>query len=220
MKSYTIRRAAGPVALTGDAKAGPWASAESLAVDQFPWCKGGVKEATAARVLYDARAIYVQFICQDGHISTEVRPLNGNVCCDSCVEFFATVDPAKGPDYFNFEVNCCGQIHLGFGPRRGADRKLVAAPLASRIRVASSVPGPTKDESPDDKGWWLAAELPFDMLSEFAGVKIAPAAGSVWRGNFYRCGGKTNQQFAAWNPPGTPRPDFHCPEFFGELTFA
>ena len=38
------------------------------------------------------------------------------------------------------------------------------------------------------------------------------------RGNFYKCGDKTaHPHFVSWNPVGTPSPDFHRPEFFGEL---
>jgi hypothetical protein len=91
---------------------------------------------------------------------------------------------------------------------------------AARIKVATSVPGSTKEESPSDNGWWLAAELPWDMLSEFTGVKIAPKAGTAWRANFYRCGGKTDEQYGSWNPITSPKPDFHRPECFGNITFA
>ncbi len=217
MKNYVIRKAVGAVPLVGT-KTGPWAAANELHVAEFPWFKGGSKQATTARMLYDDKALYLQFACEDKNIWSEARPLNGTVCVDSCVEFFASPAPAKGPHYFNFEANCCGQIHLGFGPGRG-DRKLIDANLARGIRVATSVPGPSKDESPADSAWWLAAALPYDALSAFTGMTIRPDSGGTWRGNFYRCGGKNNQQFACWNPVGTPGPDFHRPEYFGEIRF-
>ena len=35
---------------------------------------------------------------------------------------------------------------------------------------------------------------------------------------FYKCGDKTaHPHFLSWNPVGTPAPDFHRPDFFGEL---
>lgn len=219
MKSYTICRAKQAVALCGDAKAGAWAAARSLAVDEFCWYKAGQRQATAARVLYDDEALYVQFICEDRHIYSAVTELNGPVCTDSCVEFFAMINPAKSPDYFNFEVNCCGKIHLGFGPDRH-HRIVVTPALACRLKIVTSVPTATKNESPSDNGWWVAAELPLDMLSEFTGAKIAPKTGDVWRANFYRCGGKTDEQYGVWSPIKSPKADFHRPECFSEVKFA
>ena len=219
MKSYTIHRAAELVPLCGDAAAGPWKSADVAAIDEYPWYKAGAKQATAARVLYDDRAIYLQFLCQDRHIFAQVTETGGNVCRDSCVEFFATIDPDQGPDYFNVEMNCCGTRLMGFGPER-KDRRRLKPEQAGRIQVVTSVPGPTKAESPADQSWWAAVSLPFDFLSEFTGVKIAPKPGTLWRANFYRCGGQTEPQNASWNPIPWPTPDYHRPEFFGDVRFA
>ena len=52
-----------------------------------------------------------------------------------------------------------------------------------------------------------------------SGDKVQPKAGTTWRCNFYRCGGKTDQQFAVWNVVTNPYPDYHRPEFFGTLKF-
>jgi len=219
MKEYVIERSAAPVPLCGDPAAGPWASAKAAAIDEFPWYRSGDRQSTAVRALYDAEALYLQFLAADRHIFAKVTELNGPVCTDSCVELFATVAPPAGPDYFNFEANCCGTFHLGFGPRR-EDRRLVGADLAAGIEVATSTAAATRAERPDDDGWWLAARIPFGVLSELAGSEVRPRAGTVWRGNFYRCGGKTDPQFACWNPVATPSPDFHRPEFFATIRFA
>lgn len=220
MRNYTITAATSPPPLSAAVKGTPWEQAEEAAIDQFPWYKSGDRQATTARMLYDASALYVQFVCEDRHIEAEPRELNSSVCRDSCVELFATVDPGSGPDYFNFEANCCGAFHLGFGPCGGADRKLVTPELAERVCIATSVDRPDKATSPDDDGWWLAASLGFDVLSEFTGRTIAPKTGEVWLGNLYRCGGEVDAQYAAWNSVGLPAPQFHCPEHFGEFRFG
>lgn len=218
MNKYVIQRAARPVELTGQVS-GAWAGAEVARIDEFPWYKAGRKQATEVRALWDDEGLYIQFLATDVHIFSKVIDLNGPVCTDSCVEFFATIDPARGPDYFNFESNCCGVLLVGWGPDRHT-RKPISAELARRISVASSESPPAKAESPSDRSWWLAAALPFDVLSEFSGTTIRPQKGTVWRGNFYRCGGATDDQYACWNPIVSPRPDFHLPEHFGELQFA
>lgn len=219
MSQYTIKRAAGTVSLTGDVAGMAWAAADVLEIDDFPWYKGGAKQGTEVRLMYDDKNIYVQFLCADRHIYSEETRHNGNVYKDSCVEFFATIDPEAGPDYFNLEINCCGVMHVGYGPERNG-RILMVEELARRMTLVTSVPGPTRQESPSDNGWWVAAKIPFDVIGEFAGKKVAPKSGALWKANFYRCGGKTDGQFGCWNHIAWPKPDFHRPEFFGELKFA
>ncbi len=218
MKEYIVRRTPIPAPLTADNYEGPWATANVLEIDQFPWYAGGSKQRTWVRALYDPDALYLQFHAEDRHISSKVTELNGPVCTDSCVEFFASPEPDKRPHYFNFEANCCGVFHLGWGAGRPR-RRLIGRDLANGIEVMTAFPGKTKEESPADEHWWLTVTLHFDILGEFIGRPIAAKPGSVWKGNFYRCGGVTDPQYATWNPVGTPGPDFHQPEFFGTLRF-
>ncbi len=218
-KNYLVRRASGPVRLACDDPV--WGQADRLEIDEYPWYTSGLKQATAVAVLYDDEAIYLLFVCEDKHISAVETLANSNVHIDSCVEFFATIDPDGRWGkwgYFNFEANCCGAAKLGFRP--GPEwRTLAPAELVETIRVNTSIPTPTKDESPDDDGWWLAAAIPFSAISEMVDGDVAPKSGDTWRANFYRCGGKTDPQYAAWNPIDLPEQDYHRPEFFGNLEF-
>ena len=44
--------------------------------------------------------------------------------------------------------------------------------------------------------------------------------GMRMKGNFYKCGDHLQKpHFLSWNPIHVDRPDFHRPEFFGELVF-
>lgn len=214
MKSYTICRAPGRVRLACDDPA--WVAAERLAVDEFPWYESGDKQATDVALLYDDASLFALFVCEDKHISAVETAPNGNVYLDSCVEFFAA--PVGQEGYFNFEANCCGTVHLGFGLGRH-DRRLAPPSVHNGICAATSIPTPTKEESPTDDGWWLAAAIPFAAISDLAGSEAIARSGAVWRANFYRCGGKTDPQYACWNPIAAEKPDFHRPEFFGELIF-
>ena len=219
MRKMVVNIASVPVELCGRVAGTSWADARAVRLASFPWYSGGTMQSTTARVLYDADALYVQFRCLDKHIFARTTELNGQVCQDSCVEFFATIDPSAGREYFNLEINCCGTFLLGFGPDRW-QRQGISPELAGRIQIATSVAGPTKSESAGDRSWWAAAAVPLEVLSDLAGRRIRPAAGDIGRGNLYRCGGATDPQYACWNPVGTPRPDYHVPEFFGELHFA
>lgn len=219
MRQYKINPTSQAPPLCGDIDGTAWAAAEVLSIDNWPWHQGGLKQQTEARLLYDNQALYLQFQCDDVHSYAEATELNGAVYKDSCVELFAAPgrDPAEG--YFNFEANCCGTFHLGFGPGRDG-RQLITPELAKRIEVATSIPGPTKNESPTDQHWWLAAKLPLEVIAGMAGRAVQAKPGDLWRANFYRCGGKTDDQYACWNPITVASPDFHRPECFGRLLLA
>ena len=218
MKSYSVQRLPGEIKLDADAGAAPWRNLKPLKIDFFPWYESGGKQMTTVKACVTPSRLCIQFECEDRHISARCTTLNGLVCRDSCVELFASAPEDPG-NYFNLEINCCGTIHLGYGPDRD-HRRLASAKLAQRIEVFHSVGGPTKDELPEDDGWVLRVGLPLDALSEFIGASVAAAPGIRWRANFYRCGGVTDPQYACWSPVGTPGPDFHRPEYFGALEFS
>ena len=46
-----------------------------------------------------------------------------------------------------------------------------------------------------------------------------PVFPQTLRANFYKCADKTKRpHFVSWRPIDLPKPDFHCPQFFGEIT--
>ena len=222
MRTYTIRRASGEVPLCGEVAGTAWADAESLNVGDYPWFESGDKQGTTGRMLYDDTGICIQFICEDKHIYADHTEINSSVCEDSCVECFAMPEPAGDRRYFNLEINCCGNYLLGWG--EGLEEISAAfvdpAICGGHLRIASSIEGPTKEESPGDDGWWVAAAVPYELIDRISGRRIRrPVSGTVWLANFYRCGGKTSDQYACWSPIDWPAPDFHRPEFFGALDF-
>lgn len=223
MKTYPIVRTPDDVPLGGTSSDTPWDAANEFRIDEFSWHESGPKPLTTGRALYDDRAIYLQYHVEDRDITAEVTDLNGPTYRDSSVEFFADPNPEADSMYFNFEPNCCGQFKLAWQERdweeRGIGRDLVSPEVADRIDVETSVPGPTKERHPDDEEWWLAAAIPFDVLSELTGLEIGPTEGTVWRGNFYRSGVRSDSQKATWNPIEKAEPDYHSPEFFGRLQF-
>ena len=218
MKACIIPRTDVHVALNPDPAADPWPDVEAAEIGCFPWYKGGVKQATAVRACYDGECLHLLYECEDKHISAQCTQLNGPVYRDSCVEFFAS--PPEDPDhYFNVEVNCCGTMLLGYGSRMDG-RRNGTEEIASRLGVAHSVPGPTKEESPADDGWVLQMRLPFEALSQLVGTPLTVAPGTQWRANCYRIGGLTDPQYGCWSPINWPRPNFHRPECFGLLQFG
>jgi alpha-galactosidase len=65
------------------------------------------------------------------------------------------------------------------------------------------------------KIWIAELAIPMKSLAE----KFDPSA--TWRVNFFRVEGPSEPRFySAWRPTGTPVPNFHVPEAFGELVFT
>ena len=194
----------------------PWQGAQVFHINHFPWETEFDRQNTTLRALYDPKALYLQYHCQDRHIVSKHVGTNSHVFMDSCVEFFASIEPHLSPDYFNLEMNACGHLLMGFG-HKGGSRQHISEDLAGKIRIVSSVPGPKRNPSPDDSEWWLCAQVPWSVISELAGRQVRPTSGTVWHANAYRCGGDSD--FAAWYPIDHPVPSFHRPEHFRKVTF-
>jgi len=133
---------------------------------------------------------------------------NGCQWEDSCVEFF--VEDPDGSVYYNFEINALGKVLAAEGASR-SDRKVrPAEEMESILRIAEVA------EAQDSEGihtWRVAVVIPFELIG--VDPEALPAK---LRANFYKCGDKTaHPHFLSWNPVETPHPDFHRPEFFGEL---
>ena len=80
-----------------------------------------------------------------------------------------------------------------------------------KIRCFGSLAKAPIDSRGAGQKWWMVEVIPFSLL----GLKSAPKS---LRCNFYKCGDKCDRpHFLSWSPIDKPEPNFHCPEFFGEV---
>ncbi len=137
---------------------------------------------------------------------------NGRQWEDSCCEFFVE-DPVNGK-YYNFEINCLGKIlAAGGADRRERPRRPVEE--MNTIRRISGMGEDSEGFNHSDSVWvWdVTVLIPFRLIG--ADPENLP---EKLRANFYKCGDKTaHPHYVSWNRIDTPKPNFHCPEFFGEL---
>lgn len=196
MRRYTIARIPGTP---------EWADVPPLRVDNALWVPaGGVR--MEQRLCCNAHALCVYQRAWETDIRAEYSAPLSPVHEDSCMEFFF----AFGADerYFNFEINPNGCIELGFGP----DRK-------NRVRLCHKAERETFQpccvRAAD--GWTAEYCLPLDFFRLFyPDFRLVP--GVRFRGNCYKCGDRTEHpHYLAWNPVNTLSPDFHRPEFLGEM---
>ncbi|MGM9736360.1 MAG: carbohydrate-binding family 9-like protein [Candidatus Cryptobacteroides sp.] len=175
--------------------------------DQFPYTP--VAAVTVARsethlcLMYSVRGLDLRAkALQDQGRSWE----------DSCCEFF--VDHPSDGTYYNFELTCIGSLLASKRTGRNDPANLPDEALARIIRH-SSLERKEYDISGNVFSWNVGMCIPFELI----GVDPDNLPASL-RVNFYKCADKTaHPHFLSWNPVGTPSPDFHRPEFFGEIRF-
>ena len=137
---------------------------------------------------------------------------NGPVWEDSCCEFFAS-DPHDGT-YYNFEMNCIGTL-LGAKRRNREDCTHYPPERLADVTRYSTLARKQRYLSGKIFGWSVGMAVPLEMI----GIDPSHLPSSI-RANFYKCADKTaHPHFLAWNRVVSPTPDFHRPDFFGELLF-
>ena len=116
------------------------------------------------------------------------------------------------PNYYNFEFNCIGTCDASYRESRDSKKSLTAEEYAS-IRRFSSLPHTAFSEKLGVYSWELVVAIPFRLM----GLDPDNLPEKIM-GNFYKCADDTEfPHFVSWSPIGLPTPNFHCPEFFGEI---
>ncbi|NQZ28540.1 MAG: carbohydrate-binding family 9-like protein [Colwellia sp.] len=214
MSQYTIKKTA---TIHNAASFSPdWQAITAIAINNFPWYQAGAKQDTQVKLSATEDTLFIQIIAQDNYSYAKQSELNHMLICqDSCVEFFFSPSGVLGSSYVNLEVNCCGTLHLAYGAGRDK-RQFISLEAASLIQRKSSISSPVKFETEDDKEWIVEIALPFSAIEQLTGENVNK---DKWFANFYRCGGRTEPQYAVWNNIDVPEPDYHRPEHFGTLVF-
>ena len=198
MKSIDVPAAAGFGELEKFAK---------LDVDQVCWpadypYKPEVKVALA----HTADRLLIRFDVCEQNVKAVTTLDNGPVWEDSCAEFFVKVPGSAF--YFNFETNCIG---TGLAAKRVSKTDCVHFTPGQMARVLRRSSLPHEPVDIKDGAWSLELEVPFDLID----CEGCPEKLLV---NFYKCGDNTAvPHFVSWNLVGSETPNFHLPEYFGEL---
>lgn len=218
MSQYSIKKA---TAISENNRNSPdWQNIAALEINHYPWYQEGRKQDTQVKISADRETLFIQIIAQDNYSFAKQTELNHMLICeDSCVEFFFSPSGILGSSYVNLEVNCCGTLHLAYGAGRD-NRQFISVEAASLIQCKSSLnrnmDSPVKIENNDDSQWSIEIALPFTAIEQLTGEVVNK---EKWFANFYRCGGRTEPQYAVWNNIDVVEPDYHRPEHFGELVF-
>jgi len=200
-----------------DVAAGPWPGIPSLRIDHYLWLGNGYRPLVEVKLCISRSSLHVRFQVQERRVRVKYSKFQDPVYKDTCVEFFIDAFPESRQGYLNFETNAAGTLLAAFGPDR-IHRKPFSPEDLSGFDAASTIGGPCDGEHGNDT-WTLEYRVPLVLFRTIYGREILPGHRS--RANFYKCGDETEvRHYGAWSPVATPAPDFHRPEFFGEVVFG
>ena len=179
---------------------------------EVPWTAFPYRPSVQFRIAHTIDSVLLLYEVKEKHIKAEYRNTNDPVYKDSCVEFFISFD---GTNYYNLEFNCLGTGLIGYGPVHKAGRERLPNETIERIKTYSSIKA--KESASGDTEWQLLLNIPIAVFGKHAADGLA---GVRCTGNFYKCGDELPEpHFVAWNGIDHPTPNFHLPQYFGELIF-
>ena len=185
-----------------------------LSIDKVNWPNEFPKTLpVSVHIAHDNQKIYLYYQVK----GEELRAVNTkdfmSVWEDSCVEFFMQRKGEK--TYRNFEFNVHGVLLASKHETRNSSEKF-SEELMSSIKRFTTITHIYKSNR-QLSDWTLYVEIPKNAIGFSQDEKLSQQTIGA---NFYKCGDETNEpHFISWNPIDLPKPDFHVPQFFGELTF-
>ncbi|MBQ8510199.1 MAG: hypothetical protein IJ493_09870 [Clostridia bacterium] len=190
-----------------------WAAQEKALIDIYKW-GGSFQPEAWGQVAYvktgdEKEGVYVHFFCAEANPRAIYHKHNEPVFKDSCMEFFFTMnDPDKSANgYINIESNSDPTTLIAYGHDR-YDRTPIMDMGIKPFALTSNK---------TDSTWELFEFVPLAVLQKVFGITEVNEQ-TVFKANLYKCGGDHQVlPYGSWAEIDSPTPDFHRPEFFGEL---
>ena len=170
------------------------------------------KPAFSFRMAHTSQSLIIEYRVREASIASVAGRDNGRVWEDSCCEFFSQL---PGDDfYYNMECNCTGRLLIGCGPVREG-RHLAPASVLDKVQRWSSLGSDDIALVEGDFSWNMVLIIPKDAWFQ---SNVLSFDGMKMKANIYKCGDKLSQpHFLSWNKIDIETPDFHRPDFFGEM---
>lgn len=184
-------------------------NADPEVLSSVNWSEYSYAPEVCLNLAFSDKVLALLYRVKEEHVLGAVLENNGPVWEDSCVETF--IEDPVSDGYFNFEINCIGSKLAAHRLSR-TDFELFTADKLSQIRCFGSLSHQQTDiVNVAGSEWRLFIMIPFSLL----GLEDAPQSLNC---NFYKCGDKCMQpHYLSWSPIRLPKPNFHCPEFFGKI---
>ncbi len=184
-----------------------WNTIPKAYIESYTWGKEYTPKAYAQLAFVKGEGFALKMLCEEKSPKTTLFNYNDPVCTDSAMEFFASYDN-KSKKYLNFEINSAGTFRSAVRIERNDKTSIDKIIDINKISV--------KTEKTENE-WSVEVFFPLDVIKALFGVDSFDS-GYTFKGNFYKCGDDTAvPHFGSWSPITLQSPNFHCPEFFGNL---
>lgn len=161
-------------------------------------------------IAHTSKDIIIRFFVTGDYFASSERPINGDVHLDNCVEFFISFD--QSGKYYNLEFNAFGIGKVAYGDKNGK-RKLLDEDVVRSILTETDL----RNEG-EIFDWDILLKIPAEV---FVYHKLENFEGKIAKANFYKCGdGLPKPHYLCWNRIVSDKPDFHLPEYFGDIKFV
>lgn len=188
---------------------------EKQNIDKAPWPAYSYVPSAKFSVAHSGNCLFIKYYVSEQAVRAKYRQTNDPVFKDSCVEFFISFN--QEAEYYNLEFNCLGTCRLGFGGSK-TDRELLPGKVIDKIKRLAVMHKTASANGDLLTTWQLTLVIPVEVFCRHYFSDLQGMAGKV---NVYKCGDDLpHPHFLAWNNIQAEEPNFHLPEFFGEVQFA
>ncbi|MEG7530339.1 MAG: carbohydrate-binding family 9-like protein [Hungatella sp.] len=172
-----------------------------------PWNYGNLPKTHVKFSFRQDVGFLVELQCYETGMRAVNQEPDSPVYEDSCMECFLNFYPEESDRYLNFEVNSCGTMLCQVGTGR-TDRTFIRD---------MGMEQPTVEVEKTEDDWKICYRIPCTLIAQIYGHSDF-RIGHKLRGNFYKCGDLTPHiHYGCWNRIEAPTPNYHLPQFFGEL---
>lgn len=216
---YHCRLIERDLALTGKADDPLWQQADTILLNDAKDGQPG-RYRTTARMLYNARHLYIAFACEDEYVWGTYTQRDSPIFGEECVEAFICPS-GKIRQYYEIDVSprntvfdafiLNGRSLTGEWTNFHAWKEFTCEGLVTRVWVNGGL------DKQGAKGWFAEYAIPFASI--IGSDNLSPQPGDEWRINLYRIDSPKRRRlkYYAWSPTGAN--DFHRPWCFGKLKF-
>ena len=216
---YKVAGFDGFLTINSDWDKSEWQNAEEIVLMNKMGEEPLFRPEVRVKMMYNSENLYIIFKVNDKFVKCLTAEVNGPVYKDSCVEFFFSPNPDFPHHYFNLEINCGGTALFHFNTLARKEKVLIEEADISKLEIAHSMPLIVDPEIKEPVIWTVECRIPLGVLQKYSKIDL-PARGISWPANFYKIAESgSNVHFITWSLIPLAKPDFHRPEYFGNILF-
>jgi hypothetical protein len=217
--TYAVSKLTPPMQIDANWNKNPWKNIKPVTIDHYMGKIPKYRPRVYVKMMYGDSCLYVIYRVRERYVHCVHGKYNSAVWHDSAVEFFFSPDTASYKSYFNLEINCGGTPLMGYYSATKNQSILLDTNDMKKITIAHSLPKTITPEIVGPVTWTIECKIPISVLEKYSQV-TPPKLDVMWRGNFYKIADTgSNPHFITWSPVYSAHPNFHLPQFFGELKF-